>query len=206
MKITFGDVFFIYLFPVALLILTDAFIALYILIFPGTKLKVDLDRYFARTGKCRNFYNLFFALLGNNGIQAIVLHRLSHGFYRWKLGFVANVLRRLCIFFTGIDISPSAAIGEGFEIYHGYGLVIGRTVEIGKNVLVCQGVTIGYSHNGRPVIGDNVKIFAGAKVVGGVKIGSDCLIGANAVVTENVQDRSKVVGPKSIVVSNGGSG
>ncbi len=191
---------FVYILPVIVFVLFCAVVSLYILFSEKSNLYADMNKYLQRSGKSRNFLNIFIAVLGNNGIQAIVLYRIAFVLNKRRLTFIANGIRRFSIFFTGIDIAPSAVIGKGFEIYHGQGLVIGKEIEIGENVLVCHEVTIGYSGCHRPVIADNVKIFAGAKIIGDARIGQNCKIGANAVVTYPVPANSTVACQRAVVV------
>ena len=107
-------------------------------------------------------------------------------------------LSQLCRFFTGIEIHPGAVIGKGFFIDHGMGVVIGETSEIGDNVTLFQGVTLGGTGKERgkrhPTIGNNVVIGTGAKVLGAINIGDHVKIGANSVVLQDVPPYSTVVG------------
>ncbi len=133
-----------------------------------------------------------------SGLHALWTHRLAH--WLWKRGFrlIARVLAQINRGLTGIEIHPGAVIGNGFFIDHGMGVVIGETSEIGEDVTLYHGVTLGGTslEKGKrhPTIGDRVVIGAGAKVLGAITIGEDSRIGANAVVVRNVPPNSVVVG------------
>ena len=133
-----------------------------------------------------------------SGLHALWLHRIAHPFYRRRMPLVARWISQLNRFLTGIEIHPGAQIGEGFFVDHGAGVVIGETTEIGDNVTLYQGVTLGGTgkETGKrhPTLGDNVVVGAGAKVLGSVEIGSDAKIGAGSVVVQNVPPSSTVVG------------
>ena len=138
------------------------------------------------------------------GFHAILFHRLTHRLYlkRWfSLGrFIGQIAR----FLTGIEIHPGATIGRRFFIDHGSGVVIGETTEIGDDVLIYQGVTLGGTGKERgkrhPTIGNNVVIGTGAKVLGNIVIGDHVKVGAGSVVVKSVPDHSTVVGVPGRVV------
>jgi len=135
----------------------------------------------------------------------VMLHyRLAHKLYKKGHYFWARYISQRGARKTGIEIHPGATIGEGFFIDHGNGVIIGETTEIGKNVTLYQGVTLGGTgkeHGKRhPTIGDNVMISAGAKVLGSFKIGDNSKIGAGSVVLEAVPPNSTVVGVPGRVV------
>ncbi len=144
------------------------------------------------------------ALLCSAGLQAIIAYRGCHWLWRHNLHLVARVCSQIVRFFTGIEIHPAAKIGSGFFIDHGMGVVIGETAEIGNNVTLYHGVTLGgatvFDKNGKitdkrhPTLGNNVVVGAGAQVLGPITIGDDVKIGANAVVLQNVPDGQTVVG------------
>ncbi|WP_067976685.1 serine O-acetyltransferase EpsC [Mycolicibacter icosiumassiliensis] len=126
-----------------------------------------------------------------SGLHAIWSHRLAHRLWaRPALRGVARILAQATRFATGIEIHPGAIIGRRFFIDHGMGVVIGETAEIGDDVMVYHGVTLGgrsLSHGKRhPTIGNGVTVGAGAKVLGPITIGDGSAIGANAVVTQDV--------------------
>lgn len=131
------------------------------------------------------------------GVLAIVLYRLSHRL--WVKGWEtpAELVWRIGYFLTGADIHPGAEIGGGLRITHTSGLVVGKGARIGSDVTLLHGVTLGGSSrgffeegvvDGFPYVGDGSKIAAGAKLLGPIKIGRDCFIGANAVVAKDLPD------------------
>lgn len=139
-----------------------------------------------------------------SGFHAILIHRLSHALWRKKIPFFPRALSQISRFLTGIEIHPGARIGSGFFIDHGMGVVIGETTEIGDNVTLYQGVTLGGTGKEKgkrhPTIGNNVVIGAGAKILGPIEIGDYVKIGANAVVLDSVPPHSTVVGVPGKVV------
>ncbi|MFX0093510.1 MAG: serine O-acetyltransferase [Candidatus Hodarchaeota archaeon] len=142
------------------------------------------------------------------GIRAILLHRVAHFFWMLKIPFIPRYLSEFARQMTGIDIHPGAKIGKEFFIDHGTGVVIGETAEIGENVTIYQGVSLGGTSlepvKRHPTIGNNVVIGAGAKVLGPVKIGNNVKIGANSVITKDVPDNSVVVGVPGRIISRNG--
>jgi serine O-acetyltransferase len=147
-------------------------------------------------------------VLTYSGLHALWAHRIAHKFYKWKWYGVARVISQISRFFTGIEIHPGARIGKRFFIDHGMGVVIGETCEIGDDVVIYQGVTLGGTGKEKgkrhPTIGNNVVIGSGAKVLGSFKVGDNSRIGANAVVLREVPPGSTVVGnPGRIVRMNG---
>jgi serine O-acetyltransferase len=137
-------------------------------------------------------------LLCYPGLHAVWGHRLAHWLWRQDLKTMARVTSQVTRSLTGIEIHPGATIASGFFIDHGMGVVIGETAEIGQDVTLYHGVTLGGTslQKGKrhPTIGDRVVIGAGAKVMGAITIGHDSRIGANAVVVKSVPDNSLVVG------------
>jgi len=131
-------------------------------------------------------------------IHAVLAYRLTHFLYKHKLFFLARLISQLSRFFTGIEIHPGAKIGKGLFIDHGMGVVIGETAEVGDNVTIYHGVTLGGTgkHKGKrhPTIGDNVLIGTGAKILGPITVGNNAKIGANSVVLHNVQEGATAVG------------
>ncbi|TYP47022.1 serine O-acetyltransferase EpsC [Thermosediminibacter litoriperuensis] len=141
------------------------------------------------------------------GFHAILMHRIAHFFYKRKLFLIARIISQVARFFTGIEIHPGAKIGKGFFIDHGMGVVIGETTEIGDNVTLYQGVTLGGTGKEKgkrhPTLGNNIVVGAGAKILGPIKIGDNCKIGAGAVVLKDVPPNCTVVGvPGKAVVRN----
>lgn len=138
------------------------------------------------------------------GFYAILFHRYSHKLYKKKHYFLARLISQLIRGFTGIEIHPGATIGKGLFIDHGMGVVIGETCEIGDNVTIYHGVTLGGTgkdHGKRhPTIGNNVMISTGAKILGPFKVGDNSRIAANAVVLQEVPEDSTVVGIPGKVV------
>jgi serine O-acetyltransferase len=143
------------------------------------------------------------------GFHAILLHRLAHWLYRKRLRVVARLVSQISRFLTGVEIHPGATIGRRFFIDHGMGVVIGETAEIGDDVLLYQGVTLGGTGNEQgkrhPTIGDGVVIGTGAKVLGSIRIGNHVKIGAGSVVVDPVPDNSTVVGVPGRVVRRRGA-
>jgi serine O-acetyltransferase len=142
--------------------------------------------------------NAIEVLLCYSGLHAIWTYRLTHWLWRHKLRLLARVLAQVTRTLTGIEIHPGAKIGPGFFIDHGMGVVIGETAEVGADVTIYHGVTLGgtsLSHEKRhPTLGDRVVVGAGAKLLGAIEIGDDCRIGANSVVVKSVPPNSVVVG------------
>ncbi|WP_213974068.1 serine O-acetyltransferase EpsC [Tepidanaerobacter acetatoxydans] len=142
------------------------------------------------------------------GFHAILLHRMAHSFYKHNLILIARLISQINRFLTGIEIHPGAKIGKGFFIDHGMGVVIGETTEIGDNVTLYQGVTLGGTGKEKgkrhPTLGNNIVVGSGAKVLGPVKIGDNSKIGAGAVVLKDVPSNSTVVGipGKAVVRQN----
>ncbi|MFL0268486.1 serine O-acetyltransferase EpsC [Candidatus Clostridium radicumherbarum] len=131
-------------------------------------------------------------------MQAIIFHRIAHKLYNKKRYFLARFISQLSRFITGIEIHPGAKIGKGLFIDHGMGVVIGETSEIGDNVTLYHGVTLGGTGKEKgkrhPTVGNNVIIGAGAKILGPIYIGNNVKIGASAVVLKDVPANSTAVG------------
>lgn len=147
-------------------------------------------------------------LLCYPGLHAIIMHRVAHYFYRHRFYLIARIISQFARAVTQIEIHPGAKIGEGLFIDHGAGVVIGETTEIGNNVTIYQGVTLGGTGKEKgkrhPTIGDNVVISAGAKILGSFTVGDNSKIGAGSVVLKPVPSNSTVVGvPGKVVVRNG---
>lgn len=131
-------------------------------------------------------------------IHALISYRISHFFYVHKRFFMARLISQISRFFTGIEIHPGATIGKGLFIDHGMGVVIGETAEVGDNVTLYHGVTLGGTGKDKgkrhPTVGNNVLIGTGAKVLGPINIGDNAKIGANAVVLHDVPNGATAVG------------
>ncbi len=137
-------------------------------------------------------------LLCYPGVHALCFHRLAHAIWRRGWTTSARLLSHVARFLTGIEIHPAATLGPGLFIDHGMGVVIGETAEVGENVTLLQGVTLGGTSLRRgkrhPTLGDNVVVGAGAKIIGAFKIGDGSRIGAGSVVVREVPTNSVVVG------------
>lgn len=139
------------------------------------------------------------ALCFDNGFQAVVIYRLARWFKVHRVPFFGPFFSRLGLFFTGVEISPSAEIGPGLRISHGTGTVIGGFARIGADAIILHQVTIGAPSEGRveemPVLGDGVFLGAGAKLIGAIRVGDGAMIGVNAVVTKDVPVGAKLRTP-----------
>lgn len=167
-----------------------------------TMIKRDISSVLERDPAARSRLEVF---LIYSGLHAIWIHRILHWMWKHNLRFFARWLSQMARAITGIEIHPGAVIGPGFFIDHGMGVVIGETAEIGADVTLYHGVTLGGTslEKGKrhPTIGDRVVIGAGAKVLGAITIGEDSRIGANAVVVHSVPSNSVVVGvPGQVVI------
>jgi serine O-acetyltransferase len=140
-----------------------------------------------------------------SGVHALWSHRICHALWRKDFKFLARVGAGLARWLTGVEIHPAAIIGQGVFIDHASGVVIGETAEVGDDVTLYQGVTLGGTSldpvKRHPTIGNRVTIGAGAKVLGAITIGDDSRIGANAVVVKSVPPNSVVVGVPGQVIA-----
>src|SRR5881296_2834949 len=143
-------------------------------------------------------------LLCYPGVHAILLHRLAHLLYNWNVPLLPRVISQFSRFFTGIEIHPGATIGRRFFIDHGAGVVIGETTEIGDDVLLYQGVTLGGTGHEKgkrhPTLGNHVVVGTGASVLGNILIGNHVKIGAGSVVVRPAPEYSTVVGVPGHIV------
>ncbi|HUX87661.1 MAG TPA: serine O-acetyltransferase, partial [Chloroflexota bacterium] len=149
--------------------------------------------------------NLVEVLLTYPGLHAILLHRFAHAMHRDGIPVLPRLVSHLNRWMTGIEIHPGARIGRRFFIDHGMGVVIGETSEIGDDVTLYQGVTLGGTGQAKgkrhPTLGNNVYVGVGAKVLGAVNIGDHARIGAGAVVLRDVPPYATAVGvPAKVVV------
>jgi serine O-acetyltransferase len=137
-------------------------------------------------------------LLTYGGVQAILAHRVSHALHDAGVPLMPRMLANTMKVVTGVEIHPAARIGRGFFIDHGSGVVIGETAEVGDDVTMYQGVTLGGTGFARgkrhPTVGNEVMIGSGAKLLGPIEVGDSCKIGANSVVIHDVPSNSTVVG------------
>lgn len=165
----------------------------------------DVNAVRDRDPAARSFWEVFFLY---PGVKAVRMHRRAHFYYKHNMMFLARLVSQRAARKTGIEIHPGAAIGRRLVIDHGTGVVIGETTEIGDDVLIYQGVTLGGTGKDtgkrHPTIGNNVMISAGAKVLGPFKIGDNSRVAAGAVVLEEVPPNSTVVGVPARVVRQDG--
>ncbi len=168
-------------------------------------IKEDIDAVLDKDPAARNALEV---LLCYPGIWARIWHIPAHFLYRhnWKL--LARLMSQTCRFLTGIEIHPGATVGHRFFIDHGMAVVIGETSEIGDDVTIFQGVTLGGTGKDigkrHPTIGDRVVISSGAKVLGPFRVGNDVKIGAGSVVLKEVPDGCTVVGIPGTIVKRAG--
>ncbi|WP_285889819.1 serine O-acetyltransferase [Neobacillus niacini] len=169
------------------------------------RLREDIEVVFEQDPAARTHLEV---ILTYSGLHAIWGHRIAHAFFKRKYYFLARVISQISRFFTGIEIHPGAKIGRRLFIDHGMGIVIGETCEIGDNVTIFQGVTLGGTGKEKgkrhPTIKDNALIATGAKVLGSITIGENSKIGAGSVVLKEVPPNSTVVGvPGRVVIQDG---
>lgn len=165
-------------------------------------IKEEIDVVFERDPAARSVLETIFTC---PGFQAIILHRFNHWLWNKKLHLLARITAHFSRFITGIEIHPGAVIGKRFFIDHGMGIVIGETSEIGDDVSLYHGVTLGGTtwNKGKrhPTIEDNVVIGAGAKILGPITVSQCARIGCNAVVVKDVPEGATVVGvPGHVIV------
>ena len=170
-----------------------------------TRIAQDLQAVFERDPAAISRLEVFFMY---SGFHALLAYRISHWLWNRKIPFFPRLISQMTRWITGVEIHPGASIGTGFFIDHGMGVVIGETAEIGDYVTLFQGVTLGGTGKERgkrhPTLGNHVVVGAGAKVLGGIHIGDNVKIGANAVVLREVPANSTVVGnPGRIVRCDG---
>ncbi len=165
------------------------------------RLKEDVRVVFERDPAARNRAEVFTCY---SGFHALLIYRFTHALWQGNLKLLARILSQTGRFLTGIEIHPAAKIGRRFFIDHGMGVVIGETAEVGDDVTIYHGVTLGGTswkkEKRHPTIEDNVVIGAGAKVLGPFTIGNNSMIGAGSVVVKPVPSHSTVVGVPGRVV------
>jgi serine O-acetyltransferase len=168
-----------------------------------SNIREQVDTVFKRDPAARSVLEI---LLCYPGFHAVLIHRLAHGVYKRGWFTLARVISQFSRTMTGIEIHPGATIGRRFFIDHGMGIVIGETAEIGDDVLMYQGVTLGgtgkQTGKRHPTIGNEVVIGTGAKILGNIKIGDHVKVGAGSVVVRSVPDHSTVVGVPGRVVGD----
>ena len=169
------------------------------------RIKKEINAVFERDPAAKSVVEV---LLCYPGLHSILFHRVAHALYKRKLFITARFISQISRFLTGIEIHPGAKIGEGLFIDHGSGVVIGETAELGDNVTIYQGVTLGGTGKEKgkrhPTIGNNVVISSGAKVLGSFVVGDNVKIGAGSVVLKPVPPNCTVVGvPGRIVIRDG---
>lgn len=164
-------------------------------------LREDIRCIFERDPAARNTFEV---VTTYPGLHAVMLHRISHRLWRWRLKWLARFLAMFNRWMTGIEIHPAARVGRRFFIDHGMGVVIGETAIIGDDCTIYHGVTLGGTSWGKgkrhPTLGNNVVVGAGAKVLGPVMIGEGARIGSNAVAVRDVPPGCTVVGIPGHVV------
>lgn len=169
------------------------------------RIKKDINVIFERDPAANSVWEV---VLCYPGFHAILIHRVAHWLYQRGWVILPRLISQGSRWLTGIEIHPGAKIGEGLFIDHGTGVVIGETTEIGDNVTIYQGVTLGGTGKERgkrhPTIGDNVVISAGAKILGSFTVGDNAKIGAGSVVLKPVPPNTTVVGvPGKVVIRDG---
>ena len=169
------------------------------------RMKEDMEVVFEQDPAARTNFEVF---LTYSGLHAVWFHRIAHVFYNKRLFFLARAISQFSRFITGVEIHPGAKIGRRLFIDHGMGVVIGETCEIGNNVTIFQGVTLGGTGKEKgkrhPTVLDNALISTGAKVLGSLTIGENAKIGGGSVVLKDVPANSTVVGiPGRVVIQDG---
>lgn len=171
-----------------------------------SQIKEDVRVALEKDPAARNFLEV---LVCYPGVHALIFYRINHQLWNCGLKFIARLFSFFARWLTGIEIHPGARIGRRFFIDHGMGVVIGETAEVGDNVFIYHGVTLGGVSTKRgkrhPTIGNNVVIGAGAQVLGPIKIGDNTKIGSGSVVLQQVPDHSTVIGVPGRVVFSGSS-
>ena len=155
----------------------------------------DVRSVFARDPAARNLFEI---LTCYSGVQAVILYRLTHFLWRYKLRWLARFISTLARWITGIEIHPGAVIGRRFFIDHGMGVVIGETAIIGDDCMLYHGVTLGGTTwdkvKRHPTLKNGVVIGAGAKILGPITLGNNVRVGSNSVVVRSIDDNETVVG------------
>jgi serine O-acetyltransferase len=164
-------------------------------------LREEINSIFERDPAARSILEVLFCY---PGLHAVLFYRTAHWFWMKRMYFIGRFTSHVGRFFTGIEIHPGAKIGKRFFIDHGMGVVIGETAEVGNDVLLYHGVTLGGTSwkkvKRHPTIGNNVVIGTGAKILGPITIGDNTRVGSNSVVVNDVPPNSVVVGIPGKVV------
>ncbi|ANE46762.1 serine acetyltransferase [Paenibacillus swuensis] len=168
-------------------------------------MRSDIQAVFDNDPAARSRFEVIFTY---SGLHAIWAYRIAHWFYLRQWFTLARMISQISRFFTGIEIHPGATIGERLFIDHGMGVVIGETCEIGNDVVLYQGVTLGGTGKEKgkrhPTIGNHVVVSSGAKILGSFTVGDHAKVGANSVVLKAIPACTTVVGiPGRIVKYNG---
>ena len=165
------------------------------------KIIEDIRSVFDRDPAARNMFEIITCY---SGVQAVIIYRLTHLLWRYKLYWLARFISTFARLITGIEIHPGAVIGRRFFIDHGMGVVIGETSEIGDDCMIYHGVTLGGTswdkEKRHPTLMDGVIIGAGAKILGPVTLGKNVRVGSNSVVVRSIDDNETVVGIPGRVV------
>tara|TARA_B100000686_G_scaffold354351_1_gene464143 strand:- start:2313 stop:3014 length:702 start_codon:yes stop_codon:yes gene_type:complete len=168
------------------------------------QIKEDIQVAIEKDPSARNSWEV---LVCYPGVHALIVYRLAHFLWGFGFKFIARVLSYFARWITGIEIHPASKIGKRFFIDHGMGVVIGETSEVGDNVFMYHGVTLGglsmKKGKRHPTIGDNVMLGAGSQVLGPITIGKNTKIGSGSVVVEPVPEYSTVIGVPGRVVFSG---
>ena len=168
-----------------------------------SRLREDIRSVFDRDPAARSTWEV---LTCYPGIHALLLHRLAHRFWGWRLRWLGRFVSHLARFLTGIEIHPGATIGRRFFIDHGMGVVIGETAVIGDDVTLYHGVTLGGTswNKGKrhPTLSDRVVVGAGAQVLGPIVVGVGAKVGSNAVVVKDVPPGTTAVGNPARIIDN----
>ena len=165
------------------------------------KIIEDIRSVFDRDPAARNMFEIITCY---SGVQAVIIYRLTHLLWGYKLYWLARFISTFARLITGIEIHPGAIIGRRFFIDHGMGVVIGETSEIGDDCMIYHGVTLGGTswdkEKRHPTLMDGVIIGAGAKILGPVTLGKNVRVGSNSVVVRSIDDNETVVGIPGRVV------
>jgi serine O-acetyltransferase len=169
-----------------------------------SRLREDIANIIERDPAARNGWEV---LTCYAGLHAIILHRAAHWCWTHGMRWFGRFISQIARFFTGIEIHPGATVGRRVFIDHGFGVVIGETAEVGDDVTIYQGVTLGGTSLNKgdkrhPTLGRGVIVSAGAKVLGGFTVGDGATVGSNAVVLKEVPPGATAVGIPARIIQN----